>query len=47
MSDNGTLLSVENLSTYLFTEEGVVKAVQDVGFSIKKGRYCRPGTAGA
>ncbi len=47
MSDNGTLLSVENLSTYFFTqplrgagftEEGVVKAVQDVGFSIKKGR---------
>jgi hypothetical protein len=33
MSDNGTLLSVENLSTHFFTEEGVVKAVQDVGFS--------------
>jgi oligopeptide/dipeptide ABC transporter ATP-binding protein len=38
MNDNGTLLSVENLSTYFFTGEGVVKAVQDVGFSIKKGR---------
>ncbi len=38
MSDNGTLLSVENLSTHFFTEEGVVKAVQDVGFSIKRGR---------
>lgn len=38
MSDNGTLLSVENLSTHFFTEEGIVKAVQDVGFSIKKGR---------
>jgi len=38
MSDNGTLLSVKNLSTHFFTEEGVVKAVQDVSFSIKKGR---------
>jgi oligopeptide/dipeptide ABC transporter ATP-binding protein len=38
MSDNGTLLSVGNLSTHFFTEEGIVKAVQDVGFSIKKGR---------
>jgi oligopeptide/dipeptide ABC transporter ATP-binding protein len=38
MSDNGTLLSLENLSTHFFTEEGIVKAVQDVGFSIKKGR---------
>jgi len=38
MCDNGTLLSVENVSTYFFTGEGVVKAVQDVGFSIKKGK---------
>ena len=38
MNDNGTLLSVENVSTYFFTGEGVVKAVQDVGFSIKKGK---------
>ncbi len=38
MQDNGTLLSVENVSTYFFTGEGVVKAVQDVGFSIKKGK---------
>ena len=38
MSDNETLLSVENLSTHFLTEEGTVKAVQDVGFSIKKGR---------
>lgn len=44
--NNGTLLSVKNLSTHFFTtrlsssksEEGVVKAVQDVSFSIKKGR---------
>ena len=38
MGDNSTLLSVENVSTYFFTEEGVAKAVQDVTFSIKKGR---------
>ncbi len=38
MGDNGTLLSVRNLSTHFFTEEGVVKAVQGVSFSIKKGR---------
>jgi len=38
MSDNGTLLSAENVSTYFFTEEGVAKAVQDVSFSIKKGK---------
>ena len=38
MNDNGTLLSVENISTYFFTEEGTAKAVQDVSFSIKKGR---------
>jgi oligopeptide/dipeptide ABC transporter ATP-binding protein len=38
MDDNGTLLSVENVSTYFFTEEGVAKAVQEVSFSIKKGK---------
>jgi len=38
MCDNGTLLSVRNLSTHFFTDEGVVKAVQGVSFSIKKGR---------
>jgi len=38
MNDNGTLLSVENISTYFFTEEGVVKAVHDVSFKIKKSR---------
>ncbi len=38
MDDNGTLLSVEDVSTYFFTEEGVAKAVQGVTFSIKKGR---------
>jgi oligopeptide/dipeptide ABC transporter ATP-binding protein len=37
MDGNGTLLSVRELSTHFFTEEGVVKPVQGVGFSIKKG----------
>ena len=36
--NNGTLLSVENLATHFFTGEGTVKAVQNVGFSIKKGK---------
>jgi oligopeptide/dipeptide ABC transporter ATP-binding protein len=38
MNDNNTLLSVKDVSTYFFTEEGVAKAVQGVTFSIKKGR---------
>ncbi len=38
MNDNGTLLSVEDISTHFFTEEGVVKAVQDVSFAIMKGQ---------
>ncbi len=38
MSKDGVLLSIEGLSVSFFTDEGVVKAVQDVGFSIKKGR---------
>jgi len=32
------LLSVKNLSTYFFTAEGIVKAVQEAGFSIKRGQ---------
>jgi oligopeptide/dipeptide ABC transporter ATP-binding protein len=38
MSGNNKLLSLENVSTHFFTEEGVAKAVQDVSFSIKKGK---------
>jgi oligopeptide/dipeptide ABC transporter ATP-binding protein len=38
MASNGTLLSVGNVSTYFFTEEGVARAVQDVSFSIEKGK---------
>jgi oligopeptide/dipeptide ABC transporter ATP-binding protein len=36
-STSETLLSVENLKTYFFTENGVVKAVDGVDFYIKKG----------
>lgn len=37
MSSNEIILSVENLSTHFYTEDGVAKAVQDVSFSVKKG----------
>ena len=47
MNDNGTLLSVENLSTHFYTEEGVAKAVQDVSFSIKRsGTFALVGESG-
>jgi oligopeptide/dipeptide ABC transporter ATP-binding protein len=38
MSENGILLSIKGLSVSFFTKEGVAKAVQDVAFSIKKGK---------
>lgn len=38
MSKNGVLLSINGLSVSFFTEDGIAKAVQDVTFSIKKGR---------
>ncbi len=37
MSENYNLLEVKGLKTYFHTEEGVVKAVDDVSFEIKKG----------
>ncbi len=37
MSDNGTILSVNSLKTYFRTEDGLVKAVDDVTFELKKG----------
>jgi len=37
MDDNATLLSVENLKTYFATEDGVVKAVDDVSFQLRRG----------
>jgi oligopeptide/dipeptide ABC transporter ATP-binding protein len=38
MTDNGTILSIQNLSTFFDTEQGTAKAVQDVSFDIKKGQ---------
>ncbi len=38
MTDNGIILSVQNLSTFFDTEQGTAKAVQDVSFDIKKGQ---------
>ncbi len=38
MDDNQTLLSIKNLSTHFFTEDGVAKAVQDVSFSVPIGK---------
>src|SRR5690348_14481298 len=32
------LLTIENLKTYFYTDEGVVRAVDDVSLSIAKGR---------
>ena len=38
MTENGRILSVQNLSTFFDTELGVAKAVQDVSFEIEKGK---------
>ena len=38
MKENNNLLSIEKLSVSFFIEEGVAKAVQDVSFSIEKGK---------
>jgi oligopeptide/dipeptide ABC transporter ATP-binding protein len=38
MSNNEILLSVDNLSTHFYTEEGVVPAVQEVSFQMRKGK---------
>ncbi len=35
---NNNLLSIKNLSTHFFTEQGLVKAVQDVSFDIPLGK---------
>ncbi|MCL2214984.1 MAG: ABC transporter ATP-binding protein [Treponema sp.] len=37
MTSDKTILQVKNLSTHFFTDEGVVKAVDDVSFSLHKG----------
>jgi oligopeptide/dipeptide ABC transporter ATP-binding protein len=38
MSTNDTLLSIQNLSTHFFTQQGLVRAVQDVSFDIPAGQ---------
>jgi len=38
MPENGTLLSIKNLSTHFFVEGGVAKAVQSVSFDITAGK---------
>jgi oligopeptide/dipeptide ABC transporter ATP-binding protein len=38
MSHNGTLLSVRDLRTYFDTDDGVVKAVDGIGFRVTRGR---------
>jgi oligopeptide/dipeptide ABC transporter ATP-binding protein len=38
MPGNDLLLSVENLSTSFFTQQGILRAVQDVSFSVKPSR---------
>jgi len=37
MTNNGSILSVKDLKTYFQTEDGLVKAVDDVSFELKKG----------
>jgi len=37
MSEHEILLSVQNLSTHFFTQQGIAKAVQDVSFDIPAG----------
>ncbi|GHU72478.1 ABC transporter ATP-binding protein [Spirochaetia bacterium] len=37
MGENEEILQVRNLQTHFFTDEGVVKAVDDVSFSLRKG----------
>src|SRR5690349_19738162 len=36
-SDNSVILSVRNLQTHFYSEEGVVKAVDGVSFDLKRG----------
>jgi oligopeptide/dipeptide ABC transporter ATP-binding protein len=38
MSTQNTLLSIQSLSTHFFTQQGLVKAVQDVSFDIPAGQ---------
>jgi len=45
--DKDTLITVQGLKTYFYTDEGIVKAVDGVDFSIKKGKtLCVVGESG-
>ena len=45
--ENNTLIEVQGLKTYFFTDEGIVKAVDGVDFSIRKGKtLCVVGESG-
>ncbi|HET7286232.1 MAG TPA: ATP-binding cassette domain-containing protein, partial [Pyrinomonadaceae bacterium] len=36
-SNNGNLLEVKNLRTYFDTDDGIVRAVDDISFQLKRG----------
>ena len=38
MGENGLLLEINDLKTHFFTDDGVVKAVDGVSFSIETGK---------
>ncbi len=47
-NDNKTVLSVNDLRTYFFTKKGIVKAVDDISFDLRKGEIlCIVGESGS
>jgi len=47
MPDNGVLVEVKGVKTHFFTDEGIVKAVDGVDFTIHKGKmFCIVGESG-